>query len=35
MDSSGSLKKLSENDDDFDVKFYSAKALNEIQMNKK
>ena len=34
MDSSGALKKLSESDTDFDVKFYASKSLNEIQMKK-
>ena len=31
MDCSGYLKKISENDTDFDAKFYAAKALNDIQ----
>ena len=31
MDASGQLKKMSENDSDFDVKFYAAKALSEIK----
>lgn len=30
MDCSGSLKRLAETDQDFDVKFYSQKALSEI-----
>jgi len=30
MDSSSALKKLSENDLDFDVKFYASKSLSEI-----
>lgn len=30
MDASGALKKLSEQDSDFDVKFFSQKALAEI-----
>ena len=31
MDCSMSLKKLSENDIDFDVKFFASKALSDIQ----
>jgi hypothetical protein len=34
MESSGSLKKLSELDTDFDVKFFAAKTLSEIQQSK-
>ena len=31
MDCSSALKKMSENDADFDVKYYSSKAMAEIQ----
>jgi len=31
MDCSGQLKKMSDNDADFDAKFYASKALSEIK----